>query len=56
MVGDGSWNHLRAIKAVLKGFKLVSGLAINFHKSKIIGININSYFMDLAATYLGCRI
>lgn len=30
LVGDGSWKHLWAIKAVLRGFEMVSGLGINF--------------------------
>lgn len=55
MVGDGIWNHLWAIKAVLKEFELVSGLSIKFNKSKLIGININSHFMDVATSFLAFR-
>ncbi|XP_058733926.1 uncharacterized protein LOC131605606 [Vicia villosa] len=54
LVGDGSWNYLWAIKSVLKGLELVSGLGINYHKSKIIGININSHFLDVASSFLSC--
>lgn len=53
LVGVGSWNHLWSIKAVLKGFELLSGLGINFHKSKLIGINISSRFLELATSFLG---
>lgn len=38
-VGDGSWNHLWVIKLVLK----------------LIKININSHFLEVASSFLGCR-
>ncbi|XP_058725639.1 uncharacterized mitochondrial protein AtMg01250-like [Vicia villosa] len=52
LAGDGSWNHLWAIKSVLKGFEMVSRLGINYHKSKIIGIDINPHFLDVATSFL----
>src|SRR4051812_31440764 len=55
LVRDGSWKHLWAIKSVLKGFELVSGLGINYQKSKIIGLNINAHFMEVATSFLACR-
>lgn len=55
MVGDGSWNHLWAMKSVLRGFKLISGLGINFHKSKLMSINISSNFMEVATSFLACK-
>ncbi|XP_058783440.1 uncharacterized protein LOC131658124 [Vicia villosa] len=55
LVGDGSWSHLRAIKTVLRGFELISGLGINLHKSKLIGINVDPRFMEVATNFLGCR-
>ncbi|XP_058776799.1 uncharacterized protein LOC131651145 [Vicia villosa] len=33
IMGEGSWKHVRALKAVLRAFEIVSGLGINFHKS-----------------------
>ncbi|XP_058753252.1 uncharacterized mitochondrial protein AtMg01250-like [Vicia villosa] len=36
IVGEGSWKHVWAIKAVLWALELVSGLGINHHKSKLI--------------------
>ncbi|XP_058726432.1 uncharacterized protein LOC131597777 [Vicia villosa] len=55
LIGDGSWSHLWAIKSVLRAFEMVSGLGINFHKSKLIGINISDNFLEIAANFLGCR-
>ncbi|XP_058732600.1 uncharacterized protein LOC131604130 [Vicia villosa] len=46
LIGDGSWKHLWAI---------VSGLRINYHKSKLIGVNINPHFMGVATNFLNCR-
>ncbi|XP_058742450.1 uncharacterized protein LOC131614936 [Vicia villosa] len=56
LVGDGSWNHLWAIKVVLRAFELVSGLDINFNKNKLIGVNIISHFLDIATNFLACRL
>lgn len=47
---------LWSIKAILKGFELVSGLGINFHKSKIHGLNLNQRFVLAAANFLACKI
>ncbi|XP_058725633.1 uncharacterized protein LOC131596916 [Vicia villosa] len=55
LVGNKSWKHLWAIKSVLRGFELVSGLGINFNKSKLVGININSHFLEVATAFLCCR-
>ncbi|XP_058755916.1 uncharacterized protein LOC131629131 [Vicia villosa] len=55
MVEDGSWSHLWAIKAVLRGFELISGPGIKFYKSKLIGLNIDSRFLEVATTFLACR-
>ncbi|XP_058725598.1 uncharacterized protein LOC131596879 [Vicia villosa] len=55
LVGDGSWKHIWAVKSVLRGFKLVSGLGIDFHKSKFIDINISLSFLEASATFLSCR-
>ncbi|XP_058746531.1 uncharacterized protein LOC131619458 [Vicia villosa] len=56
LVGDGSWNNICAIKSVLMAFEIVSGLGINHHKRKLIGVNINSNFLDLASHFLSCRL
>ncbi|XP_058726363.1 uncharacterized protein LOC131597703 [Vicia villosa] len=56
LVGDGSRKHLWAIKSVLRGFDLVLGFGINFNKSKLIGININSHFLEVATSFLSCKL
>ncbi|XP_058733672.1 uncharacterized protein LOC131605316 [Vicia villosa] len=36
LVGEGNWKQLWVIKAILRGFELVSGLGINYHKSNFL--------------------
>lgn len=45
-----------AMKALLRGFEMVSGLRINLNKIKIYGIFISSYFMEVTSHFLGCKI
>ncbi|XP_058725920.1 uncharacterized protein LOC131597229 [Vicia villosa] len=52
---EGSWKQVWVIKAILRGFEMVSGPGINFHKRKFIGINISDNFMDIIANFLSCR-
>ncbi|XP_058760886.1 uncharacterized protein LOC131634255 [Vicia villosa] len=56
IVGDGSWKQMWAIKAVLRAFELVSGLGINYNKSKLIGINTSNNFMEAASYFLSCKV
>ncbi|XP_058733030.1 uncharacterized protein LOC131604618 [Vicia villosa] len=54
VVGTGCWNNLWSIKAIFRGFKIVSGLKVNFFKSKIYGVNIPEDFMEGASQFLCC--
>ncbi|XP_058722194.1 uncharacterized protein LOC131594011 [Vicia villosa] len=45
-----------AIKVVLKAFELVSGLGINYNKSKLIGINVGRGFLEAASNSLACKV
>ncbi|GAU35055.1 hypothetical protein TSUD_69780 [Trifolium subterraneum] len=55
LVGEGSWENIWTIKTILRGFELVSGLKINFVKSKLYGINVNERFLEAASNFLLCR-
>ncbi|XP_058741092.1 uncharacterized protein LOC131613439 [Vicia villosa] len=55
LVGKGTWKHVKAVKTVLRAFELVAGLGINFHKSKLIGVNVSPYFLEVVAFYLSCK-
>lgn len=56
MVGKESWNNLLSIKAIFKGFELVSGLKVNFFKSNIYGVNVDESFMETSSHFLSCCI
>ena len=47
-------NNVITLKAILRGFELASGLKINFHKSKLAGINIQSNIVDCFTKILNC--
>ncbi|WJX53700.1 hypothetical protein P8452_39668 [Trifolium repens] len=55
-IGEATVENLWALKAVLRGFELASGLKVNFWKSSIIGVNVPNDFMAMAANFLHCRI
>lgn len=46
IVGDASWKNMWSIKVVFHLFELVSGLNVNFHKSNILGFNMDSNFVN----------
>ncbi|XP_058727043.1 uncharacterized protein LOC131598463 [Vicia villosa] len=56
LVGNRTWKHVKALKTVLRAFELVSGLGINFHKRKSIGINVPTKFLKAATFYLSCKL
>ncbi|XP_058776602.1 uncharacterized protein LOC131650919 [Vicia villosa] len=56
IICDGLWNNLWCIKAILRGFELVSGLRINFNKGKAFGINICEDFLLAASAFSPCGI
>ena len=39
-----SRENLGSLKALLHGFELCLGLSVNFNKSRIIGVNVDSIF------------
>jgi len=53
-IGKPSVENLWAMKALLRGFEMVSGLKNNFFKSSLIGVNVDSDFMDMACNFLNC--
>lgn len=55
-VVEGSTGNAEAIKWILKNFELISGLKVNFEKSSVFGINLDSQKMDEVAGILGCKV
>jgi hypothetical protein len=55
-IGGATVENLWVLKAVLRGFEMVSGLKVNFWKSCVMGINVDNEFLVMAAEFLNCRI
>ncbi|PNX78122.1 ribonuclease H [Trifolium pratense] len=55
LMGKGVWDNLWTIKVMLRSFELVSGMSINFVKSKLYGLNIDSRLLEVGSTFLSCR-
>lgn len=43
------------MKVILRSFELVSGLKVNFNKSKIIGVNLSNTFLEQTSLFLHCQ-
>lgn len=56
MAGKGTWDNLWSIKTIFCSFELVSGLKVNFHKSNLVDINLNSQFLEVAFSFLLCSL
>ncbi|XP_058748653.1 uncharacterized protein LOC131621636 [Vicia villosa] len=56
LAGEGTWSNLWAIKVILRGFEMVSGLRVNMLKSKLYGIEIEHYFLQAASQFLCCKV
>jgi hypothetical protein len=55
-VGETSVDNLWALKAVLRGFEMASGLKVNFWKSCLVGVNVSNDFLGMASDFLNCRL
>jgi hypothetical protein len=55
-IGETSVDNLLAIKAVLRGFEMASGLKVNFWKSCLFGVNVSNDFLTMASDFLNCRL
>jgi hypothetical protein len=55
-IGEASVGNLWALKAMLRGFEMASGLRVNFFKSCIVGVNLSNDFLGMASNFLNCRI
>jgi hypothetical protein len=56
LLGVKSWANVRALRAVLVLFELMSGLKVNFNKSMLVGVNISESWLHEAASALHCRV
>jgi len=52
---EDSYYNVVTIKAILKGYELASGLKINFHKSYLAGINVESNALACFVESFNCN-
>jgi hypothetical protein len=55
-IEEASLENLWTLKAILRGFETASGLKVNFWKSGLIGVNVALSFLEIATTFLNCRL
>lgn len=55
-VVEGTKENATALKWILKCFELLSGLLVNFDKSKVFGVNIEREKLGDIANILGCTV
>jgi hypothetical protein len=55
-IGEATIANLWTLKAILRGFEMVSGLKVNFWKSNLMGVNVSHDFLTLASVFLNCRV
>lgn len=55
-IGEASIQNVLTLKCVLRCFELVSGMKVNFHKSKLAGISIPPSVTNRFAALLNCRV
>nr|KYP67311.1 hypothetical protein KK1_013638 [Cajanus cajan] len=56
VIGEASLQNIWAIKAIFQLFKVVAGLKVNFHKSKLYGINVDRELLDGMTLFLNCTV
>lgn len=45
-----------AIKSLLQLFEVASGLKVNFHKSHLVGINMDEAWLYHTSNFLNCKV
>jgi hypothetical protein len=55
-IEEASISNLWSLKAILRGFEMVSGLKVNFWKSSLMDVNVSLDFLKVASVFLNCRV
>jgi hypothetical protein len=54
-ISEATVDNLWALKTILRGFEMASGLKVNFWKSCLVGVNVPEEFLYIATGLLNCR-
>jgi hypothetical protein len=55
-IGENCVENLWCIKAILRWFHLMSGLKVNYAKSRLFGVNVDGSLLTEAAKFLNCKL
>jgi hypothetical protein len=55
-IGEPTLENLWTLKTILRGFKMVSGVKVNFWKNSLVRVNVSQDFLWLASIFLNCRV
>ncbi|GKV11739.1 hypothetical protein SLEP1_g22962 [Rubroshorea leprosula] len=55
LFGEANEQNIKAAKSIMRTFELVSGLKINYNKSTLIGINVDTEEINHFACFLHCK-
>ena len=55
-LGEASMDNVKAVKAILRSYEMVSGLRINFSKSQFGAIGQSEEWCCIAADFLNCAM
>ena len=47
---------MQALRKILTLFEAMSGLKVNFHRSVLVGVNVEESWLGEAASFLSCKI
>lgn len=56
LMGEANWQNIWAFKAILQLSVVSSGLKVNFHKSCLVGFNVENGWLSTAANALNCNL
>ncbi|XP_058741555.1 uncharacterized protein LOC131613933 [Vicia villosa] len=56
IIAEGNTANLWSMKSILRGFELMSGSRINFHKSIFYGFNVGEWYLEAASSFLSCKV
>jgi len=56
ILAEKSWGKIRSLKAILILFEIIFGLKVNFHKSLLVGINVEEYWLLEYAAVFNCKV
>lgn len=56
IIGEKSNQNAWAIKSIMQLFELALGLKVNFHKSRLVGINVKLCWLIEASWMLNCKL